>query len=326
MKVTIISFVTLLLFELCYRNSVIDFYETEIFALNSREDLQETSVDLMIFGDSFSATSKEINYVDRLRDVYPEKTILNYSIPGTGIRQVNVFAKQKIVKHNPKAILYQIYVGNDLLDVEKFINFNNISFSKYSFWQASNIFLSLPYLNHKASILKPKVNYRHKTLAINNFSINYYNKRSKHNLLINPNYLEETVRLNGRFKVKYEKWLEEIKSFLISIPEDTEVSFVWIPHCTQVNDYYLDNFKSLKAQFKNPKKHLDLNYAYFNRALKDMKSFKNLKLINTLSAFKKEDKVGKRMFFANDPHLNKLGNDVLANYLNTIYFQGYFLR
>jgi len=298
LKVGIISLITLMIFELCYRNNVVDFYKAEILALNSKKDLQKKSVDLMA-----------------------NKTILNFSIPGTGIKQLNVFAKQKVYKYKPKTILYQIYVGNDLLDVEKFKDYNNVSMPKYLFWQFSNLFLSLPYLNHKANILKPRVNYIEKTLTLNYFTIDYYNKRSKHNILINPNYLEQTVNLNGRFEVKYNKWLEEIKSFLNMVPENTEVYFVWIPHCSQVNDYYIDNFKQLNAIFKNKEDYLSLNYTFFKNAKADLKSYKKLKHINILPVLRANDKMSnKKAFYDNDPHLNKFGNDVLANYLNTTYF------
>lgn len=321
LKLLVICFISLLFFEICYRNSVIDFYKTETLGLNSTEDLKEAQADLLVFGDSFSATSKTINYVDRLREANPEKTILNFSIPGTGIRQLNTLAKGKIKKYQPKAILYQIYVGNDLLDVEKFKTRNNVSFLKYSFWQASNTFLSLSYLNHKANVLRPKVTYRHKTLTIADFSPDYYNKRSQHDVLVNSNYLEETVSISARFKVKYEKWLREIKTLLDNIPKETKVYFVWIPHCAQVNDYYLNNFKVLNAEFKNAKQYQELNYPFLNNAEQDLKSYHNVKHINTLPVFRGEDELNRRIFFANDPHLNKFGNDVLANYLNSDYFK-----
>ena len=106
----IIGLLSLLLFEVLYRNSVIDFYKAETSHLNTESDLAKPSVDFLVFGDSFSATAASINYVDKLRENNPNVSIVNVSVPGIGIRQVNTFAKAKIKKHQPKAIVYQIYV------------------------------------------------------------------------------------------------------------------------------------------------------------------------------------------------------------------------
>ena len=316
-KLGLIGFITLVLFEVCYRYHIVDFYASEINGLNEKSDLQKYQADVLVFGDSFSATSKAINYVDRLRETYSEKTFLNFSIPGTGVRQLNTFAKQKIERYKPETIIYQIYAGNDLLDVEKFKVFNNVSLGKYAFWQVSNSFLSLPYLNHKSSVFKPKVNYRTKTIKIKTFREDYYNKRSKNYLSINPNYLEETINLSGNFDEKYDLWLEEINAFLSVVPDTTKVCFVWVPHCTQVNAWYLNNFKSLNANFLNEANYLGRNYSFFNRANNDLKHHKNVSQLNLLEAFKKADTKSTRVYFANDPHLNKYGNDVLAKELKT---------
>lgn len=320
-KLLLIGFITLVLFEICYRCNIVDFYKTEQLALNSIEDLNTENVDVLVFGDSFSATSKEINYIDKLRNIYPDKTILNFSIPGTGIKQLNTFAKEKIKKYKPKTIIYQIYVGNDLLDVERFNSYQKMPILKNMYWQASNVFLSLAYLNHKVNAFKPRVNYRNNTLKIDRFSEVFYNKRSKDFLSINSNYLEETVTVSLGFKKKYKKWLKEIKSFLDSVPKSTEVYFVWIPHCTQVNNYYLDNFKLLNASFKNSNNYKTLDYPFYKKSRTDLMSFKNLKSINTLEAFKMYDTITKRVFFANDPHLNNYGNIVLANRLKQVFFK-----
>mgnify|MGYP003670297724 CR=1 FL=1 len=315
-KVGLIGFITLVCFEICYRYNVIDFYKTEILALNSKKDLEKKNVDILVFGDSFSATSKAINYVDRLRNANSKQTILNFSIPGTGIKQVNTFAASKIKTYKPKIIIYQIYVGNDLLDVEKFKAFNNISFPKYAFWQLSNTFLSLAYLNHKANVFKSKVNYRHKAIVDSVFNKESYNRRSKDNININSNYIEETTHLNGVFKAKYTKWLKQIKQFLNEVPKDTEVYFLWIPHCSQVNTYYLNNFKSMNAIFNDEYKHLNIEYSFLNKAREDLKSINNLHHLNLLRYFKTSDTLNKRLYYANDPHLNIYGNYILFKCLN----------
>ena len=92
-QLVIIISCTLLLFEVVYRYGVIDFYKAEIHALNPIESIESDTVDVLVFGDSFSAL--EHNYVDQLRDTHKELTFLNLGIPGTGIKQVNTFARKK---------------------------------------------------------------------------------------------------------------------------------------------------------------------------------------------------------------------------------------
>jgi hypothetical protein len=311
----LIGLVTLMLFEISYRLYLIDFYKSEHLALNSKKDLEKKQSDILIFGDSFSATSKEINYVDRLRESYPNKTILNFSIPGTGIRQLNVFAGKKIKQYKPKHIIYQIYAGNDLLDVKKFEDFKKVSVLKYAFWQVSDVFLGLSYINHKSTVFKPKINYRHRTLKLEDFSVKDYNKRSKDYIEINPRYIEQNSALEDQFINKYNTWLEEIKSLIDVIPNGTKISFVWIPHCSQVNTYYLNNFERLGASFNNKEKHLEVNYKFYLKAVKDLSYLKTLHHVNALEVFKQTDNDTQRLFFPNDPHLNKKGNSILASHL-----------
>ena len=97
-QLVIIISCTLLLFEVVYRYGVIDFYKAEIHALNPIENIESDTVDVLVFGDSFSAS--EDNYVDQLREKHKELTFLNLGIPGTGIKQVNTFARKKIRKYS----------------------------------------------------------------------------------------------------------------------------------------------------------------------------------------------------------------------------------
>ena len=101
----VIGLISLVLFEILYRNSIIDFYQSETSHLNAESDLEKDTIDFLVFGDSFSATAKEINYIDKLKQNNPSTSFVNVSVPGIGIRQVNTFAKEKIKQHQPKAII-----------------------------------------------------------------------------------------------------------------------------------------------------------------------------------------------------------------------------
>lgn len=309
--------ISFLLFEVLYRYSVIDFYKAETSHLNSEADLASTSVDFLVFGDSFSATAKEINYIDKLRDNNPEATFVNVSVPGIGIRQVNTFASSKIKQHNPKAIMYQIYVGNDLIDVDHLWSWEKFSITRNLYWAVSDYFLSLSYLNHKLSVFSPRVNSRSFTMATDEFRPEYYDQRTKRFLNFDASYLNKTLMLQEPFTARYEAWLEEMHRFLETVPNDVPVYLVWIPHCSQINSYYKNNLNRLGARFEDEIAIQESNYPFIAKATKDLLVYKNVVQVNPLAVFQVNDTDNNRLYFANDPHINNNGNVVLSDFLQS---------
>lgn len=315
LNTTIIVLVTFVLFEVLYRNSVIDFYKAETSHLNSEADLAKPSVDFLVFGDSFSATAADMNYIDKLKQKNPKVSFVNVSVPGIGIRQVNTFANAKIKKHQPKAILYQVYVGNDLTDVNHLWSWEKFSIVRNLYWEASDYFLSLSYLNHKASVFSPRVNKRTYTMATDNFSTDFYDQRTKRFLHFERSYFNNTLMLKAPFKERYDAWLEHMQTFLETVPKDIPVYLVWIPHCSQVNDYYVHNLQQLGATFDDLQTIQQADYPFFAQAKKDLKAFTNVTPLNPLEAFQANDAVDYRLYFSNDPHINNEGNVVLSDFL-----------
>ncbi|WP_046756415.1 hypothetical protein [Kordia jejudonensis] len=313
----IIVLVTFVLFEILYRNSVIDFYKAETSHLNSEDDLVTPSVDFLVFGDSFSATAKDINYIEKIKQAHPTTTIVNVSVPGIGIKQVNTFAKAKIKKHQPKSIIYQIYVGNDLIDVNHLWSWEKFSLARNLYWEASDYFMSISYLNHKASVFSSRMNSRTYTMATDTFKVDYYDARTKRFLNFDSSYLTKTFTLQEPFAKRYDDWLSEMHYFLETIPADIPVYLVWIPHCTQVNEYYVTNFERLGATFDIDKNIKEVNYPFFAQATKDLTAYTNVTLLNPLQTFQANDTSGYRLYFANDPHINDRGNVVLSDFLQT---------
>lgn len=313
----IVMVLSFLLFEVLYRHSVIDFYKAETSHLNSEADLSNTAVDFLVFGDSFSATAKSINYIDKLRANNPNVSFVNVSVPGIGIRQVNTFASSKINQHNPKAIIYQIYVGNDLTDVDHLWSWEKFSITRNLYWAVSDYFLSLAYLNHKAAAFSPRVNSRTYTMATNVFKEEYYDQRTKRFLYFDAAYFNNTLMLKEPFTSRYDIWLDEMHTFLETVPNDIPVYLVWIPHCSQVSSYYKDNLNQLGAAFPDEIKIQESNYPFFAKATKDLQAYTNVIQINPLSVFQVNDTFDHRLYFANDPHINNNGNVVLSDFLES---------
>lgn len=316
-KIAIVVFLTLLLFEMSYRYHVIDFYSAQTNGLNAQKDLDTTNVGLMVFGDSFSATSKAINYVDMLRESVPNLSVLNFSVPGFGIRQVNTFADKKIKKHTPKAILYQVYVGNDLIDVNHLWNLEKFSLSRNLYWEASDYFMSLGYLNQRLAILSVKAETRLSGILKKEFDSSLYDIRTKRFLKSDAYYLDHMLTLKGDFKKRYSSWLNHMQDFLNTVPKDIPVYIVWIPHQAQVGDYYYESMIKLGASFQEKTAIQNPDYPFYSIAKRDLSSYENVKHVNPLSFFQSEDTVDNRLYFVNDPHINKSGNLALHAFLKS---------
>jgi hypothetical protein len=210
-----------------------------------------------------------------LRANNPEVTFVNMSVPGIGIRQVNTFASSKIKQFNPKAIIYQIYVGNDLIDVNHLWSWKKFSILRNVYWEASDYFLSLSYLNHKLSVFSPRVNSRSFTMATNEFRPEYYDQRTQRFLNYDASYINNTLLLKAPFTSRYEAWLGAMQTFMETVPEDIPVYLVWIPHCSQVSGYYMNNLKSLGATFEDEVAVQQSNYLFL---LKLRKIYKRIKM------------------------------------------------
>ena len=302
----------MLLFELSYRFSIIDFYKAEFTYLNDADSIRSESVDYLVFGDSFSIA--ENNYIDFLRKS-SDKSFMNSSVSGIGIRQVNTFLNRRLKRYTPKNIIYQVYIGNDLTDVDHLTNYSKLSLIRNLYWDVSDIILSSSYINAKMGGFNPNKEQNNHRIVRESFSVNDYSSRSKLYLLSDSDYLYKSVTIRDGFEERYSIWIREVREFIEEISEETSVQIVFIPHCTQVNSFYYDNFKQIGATFSNVDEFNRTEYGFFKKASLDLKSYKNVSLINPLERFRKSDSINNRLYYMNDPHLNELGQKVLGNYL-----------
>lgn len=314
----LLFFLTISLFELVFRFYLIDFYKNTFIALNGQEILKTKKVDFLIFGDSFSALKN--GYVDHLKSTFPDKTFINLSVPGIGIKQVNGYAENKIKTYNPDVIIYQVYVGNDLLDIKNLSNWSELSFSRNLYWQFSNYYLSLRYLNQSMSIFRQNLSVKELNLD-KQFSNELYNKRELMFFKADQQFLENTITLKADFKQRYNQWKNALNDFLENIPKDKKVYIVFVPHCAQVNEFYFDNMLKIGAAFSSQNEIINANYSFFENAKNDFKNYKNVNFFNPINYLQEKDKENYRLYYQNDPHFNKNGQQELANYISTIINQ-----
>lgn len=298
-----LCFVCLTLLEVCFRFQLIDFYQAELKGLNKEEQLSSKGDHILVFGDSFSAHPD--SYVKHLREKLPQFNFINSAIPGTGVKQHELIFKKRIDRFQPKAIIYQFYVGNDFTDIEHPINFKELSFLRNVFWMVSEQFLVLQYINHRLAFLNTN-NQPIKKLQETEFSEMLYNQRVKTYYQADSAALNNTILLKGEPSNKiYGIWKKKIDKMKELTGDSIPVFLLIVPHNAQLSESHLERNRKLRATISPAI--LNPTFPLVEQMKKD---FNTWKIINPLAVFqslKEQD-----LYYQNDPHLTVFGQEQLG--------------
>jgi len=302
----IIGLIVLFSLEICYRYQIIDFYASELKQLNSKEELSKTNVDLLVFGDSFGAGKN--NYIEQLKNKNPDLVIINSSVVGFGVIETNIIAQKRIKRFNPKKIAYQIYEGNDLLDVQNPIDWRHYSFLKNVFWKTSNHIRFLGFLNFRLKVFN-----RNQRISSGVELQGDYAIRTKIFLDGNPNYIQDITEINPPFDKAKKRWDGYFHRFINRAKVQTEnIAIYAIPHCTQVGNDYLEIYNRLNENFKEHNLDCPSNFSLEIAGYCQKQGVEFIPLCNSL--IRSENK-NKNNYYAFDPHFNENGQTLLADQL-----------
>jgi len=293
----------LLILELAYRRQWIDFYQSEMKALNSEEALQKNNIKILVFGDSFSA--QNTSYLEALKTTYGADEVINCAVPGTGLRQHLLFAKDRIEQYNPDIILYQTYFANDLIDYKHPVNWKRLRFLRNIYWALGDQFLVLQHINRKLGT----VNIENPSFSINDdrFDPKIYNQRTKLYLSSNPAIYQDMFMLTPRWQKIFNRWKTDFKSF-ISICGYPPIYLINVPHCTEVSDMCRAHYIQLGAT----------HIADKNKIIQMVKKeFDGITVIDPTEYFRTENKRN-ILYYQNDPHLNTIGQKTLGNFVKNV--------
>ena len=290
---------------------LIDFYRPELNYFNSPEDLKQKNIDLLVLGDSFSAGHQ--TYVGYLQKAFPDKTIINSAVVGTGIKQANFILSNRLNEFQPKNILYQIYLGNDLIDLQYPVNWNKISFARNAYWTIAQYFRVVSFINYRLRFLKRS---KPKKLKEEDFLPESYTKRTRMYLETNPYIYENMLTLESPYDKVYHIWQEEFEKLIANIPKKSNLYVVFIPHCTQLNKSYLEDYRQLGMEIQNEEVFNQKNDAFFQTTYKNFKGVSNVFLLNPLNFLKQTYKEGTKLYYNNDPHFNAQGHELMAQFLS----------
>lgn len=303
LKLILIAFVTLCILEVAYRFQWIDFYNTEWTYQNDTiiEDSNKSSV--LVFGDSFTAGKH--SWVQVLRKSNSNTNFYNAALPGVGVETYSFIFKDRIEASKPDKIIIQLYAGNDLYDINKPINWSSFSFARNTFWSVSNNFRFLNYLNYRAGQISTDVITNIDPKTNEKFESNKYSKRTLMFIDGDDNYPESQSKVIGDAINDFEELVDILNDLKSST--DITIELLVIPHCTEVSNSYRNNYMELGSKLN---KDLETSNTWVDKLKGE-----GFNCLDPTMFFRGLEGNGVNLYYLNDPHLNKLGQRKLAEWI-----------
>lgn len=306
---------TLALLELVYRQYWFDFYGPEWRGLNTAVAPAFTGKKVLFFGDSF--TAQPDSYVPILRDSAASIQLYNAAVPGTCALAHLPYLKNRIQSVNPDAVVVQLYVGNDLIDVQKPINWRKLSWKRNVFWKASEYATVLGFLNYRLGqwtyALRSDARAEATFRTSESFDAARFNAREKLYLNADSNFVEQSVFVEGRKINEARQLTSALSALRKQLGPEVPLYVLVLPHCAQIGAFYRDNLVQIGMKNAHGDALFTENYPFVRFFAEE--KLPNTFILNPLQELQKADKPGERVFFENDIHLNANGQRVLARYV-----------
>jgi hypothetical protein len=218
-------------------------------------------------------------------------------------------------------------VGNDLLDIRYPLNWAELSVWRNLYWLTANHLRSISYVNYRlGQIVQSDHRGTWQTLgskagpdlaarANESFSVEKYDGRVKLYLNADPSLVEDSIFVKGRRGPDYESFLGSLRRLLAYCkPELCQAYLVVIPHVSQVDERYLSYMRQLGATFTEPGRLRAPEYPFVTGIESTFNTWSHVHVLNPLPVLKEiNDKTP--VYFANDEHLNPVGQATIAEFL-----------
>jgi len=303
-QLSIVLFLMLCILEISYRYQWIDFYKLEFRALNKKASVDKPNI--LVFGDSFTAQPN--GYADQLQKEHQNFNVVNCAIPGTGPYEMELIASRRIADFPPKCVIYQMYLGNDLIDISPQTNWSNLSFKRNVYWTSKQYFQIFNLFSRRISGIQTDFDPSKLKQDEEPFSTKSYSPRTKMLIQANPDYVQQSVMSHSNFEKAIASCKASIHYLREIVPKSTPIYIVMIPHFSQVSNEYNERYQQLGAS----KTSMRANYPL----LKEISKIKGVKVLNPITFFREKEKEGVQLYFNNDPHLTENGQTELFYYLN----------
>ena len=310
----------LLAFEVIYRYQVVDFFQPELRSNNRARDLGDSSrKTLMAMGDSFS--TGETCWVGFLRSKLPSYRVITAAVSATGVYESLFMAPRRFREFKPQVFIYQIYLGNDLQDIRRPLNWRTMSPARYAYsFLCSYVGLrSLTFANYRLAqllhnFMPGKVQAKSSQSMDPPFSLATYLPSAQIYTRAEPSHLEDTVLARGERGRDVATLIAGIKELVSYAGPECRKYVVVIPDAGQVSDFYLDHLQQIGTRVSQPQElHRD-DYPFLAR-LQEGLADQGIQVLNPLPLFQRQEQHGQRLYYANDPHLKPVGQSLLGEFI-----------
>jgi hypothetical protein len=318
--------VSLAALEGLYRWQVVDAYWPELRGLNAPEDLvADGRRTVLIMGDSFTASPG--SYVGILKQTFPRLRIINGGVSGTGVIQTELMAPRRFHVFQPSIFIYQSYVGNDLLDIRYPVNWAALSVGRNLYWLVANQLRSISYVNYRLGQIGqaghrgagpaagPAGSPGPAARTTEAFARERYDARVKLYVMADPSLVEDSILVTARRQRDYDTHLGGVGRLLAHCkPERCQAYLLVIPHASQVDVGYLSRMRRLGATFTEPERLRAAEYPFLVGIRSKFATWPHVHVLNPLPVLREANQKAP-VYFANDEHLNSVGQETIAAFL-----------
>jgi hypothetical protein len=281
-------------------------------------------------GDSLTAGSG--SYPSMIRRARPDIRVINAALPASGVIQADIVAAKRMRRFRPSWLVYQVNVGNDLMNVRYPINWRDGSPVRNLYWTAAHRLRSLEYLNYKlgqaARSLRPPGQAGIADAGPPDDSVcrydpggfepSSYTPRERRYVQAEPRLFENQALVTEARRRDYLRFLDGLDGLLAWCrPPECAAYVLVIPHPSQVDATYLEQMRALGATFESPEAMLADVYPFLSgiREFLDENGRGDVRLLNPIHALRASERSGAHPFFKYDPHLNRCGQRAIADFL-----------
>jgi hypothetical protein len=304
-----------LVLEWTYRAQIVDTYAAELRASNRPEDLVDDGrPTLLAMGDSF--TAGRASYAGILQDRLRRWRVVNAGIGGTGILQALYVARERFARFRPKALVYQIYVGNDLFDLRYPVNWRAISPTRNAYWLLANHLRVAGWMNYRLGQLGGTIATAHADADRDApFAPDRYDPRVRTYLRAEPALFEDSILVRGARAPDYAVLLAKLDELVARCaPDGCRAALLVVPHVSQVEDEWVGRMRALGATMDAPPADRTGDYPFVRRLRDHFASRPDVRVLDPLPALRTAARSGP-VYYGSDEHLNARGQAVVADFV-----------
>ena len=308
----------LMIVEISYRLQWPDPHRAEFEKFNPNLESGKKDVStLLALGDSFTAGAESWPY--NLNSILGEDwRVINAGVGGTTITHAERIFRLRFRQFQPDIVVYQTYVGNDLLDLRHPREARGVGVAKRFYWWLADSGIFAPwYLNHRAAGLAARRPFDPESAAAAvtaPFSVDRYSPRDRRLSRLDPNHVERQILVEGpSMEAAWRRYRGALQRLAEQCRENgADLVVLVIPHCIQVAPVYRERFSAMGARWSDSDLLAHSPSPFVTKVRETLKHQTSIRVVDLLPVMQHAEKGGVRLYSSNDPHLTPEGSWLVA--------------